>query len=256
MSLLKRDMIIKHVEAYDYPAALTVADEIRDDISNEAYKILRIAVERVKLNISKINKLKRGLNYDIFPIKDSDKQEIFEYALVLKIKLYKEEYADFVRGITPIVVDLLEMILENKCNIRIDDYCDINRKTKIRSWNRTKLENAGLLKLLNSQYRGGFKMGPVYSNALATLISLKCSDIALIEKVHEISKTESAVRNIAAHEIVSVTDEWFRRKAGKSADDIFANLRFLMVRAGINATEEQWNSYDKMNDEIKRLLGT
>jgi CRISPR type III-A/MTUBE-associated protein Csm6 len=258
MSLLKRDMIIKHVEAYDYPAALTVAGEIRDDISDNTYKMLEIATERVKLNRNKINKLIKEISYDLFPIKDGDKQKIFEYALVLQIKLKKEEYADFVRGITPIVVDLLEMILEKQCNIKVTDYCTINSKTKIMSWNKTKLENAGLMELLDEQYadKGGFKIGPVYSNSLATLIHCKCTDTALLQKVDEISQTESAVRNIAAHEIVSVTDEWFKTKAGKSANDIFANLRFLMARAGINATEEQWNSYDKMNDEIKRLLGT
>lgn len=256
MSLLKRDIIRKHVDAYDYTAAISVADEIRDDISDEAYTMLEVASERVKLNRNKINKLMRGISCDLFPIKDGDKQKLFEYALVLQIKLQKEEYADFVRGITPIVVDLLEMILEKQCGIRVGDYCDINNKTKMMSWNKTKLEKAGLMELLDEQYKdkGGFKVGPVYSNSLAALIHCKCDDTALLQKVDEISQTESAVRNIAAHEIVSVTDEWFKEKAGKSADDIFANIRFLMVRAGVNATEKQWKSYDEMNGEIKRLL--
>jgi hypothetical protein len=256
MSLLKRDIIRKHVDAYDYTAAISVADEIRDDISDEAYTMLEVASERVKLNRNKINKLMRGVSYDLFPIKDGDKQKLFEYALVLQIKLQKEEYADFVRGITPIVVDLLEMILEKQCDIRVADYCNINNKTKMLSWNKYKLEKTGLMKLLNEQYknRGGFKVGPVYSNSLAALIHCKCDDTAFLQKVDEISQTESAVRNIAAHEIVSVTDEWFKEKAGKSADEIFANIRFLMVRAGVNVTEKQWKSYDEMNGEIKRLL--
>jgi CRISPR type III-A/MTUBE-associated protein Csm6 len=256
MSLLKRDIIKKHIEAYDYTAALSVADEIRDDISDNAYILLEIATERVKLNRNKINKLNKDISFDLFPIKDGDKQKIFEYALVLQMKLKKEEYADFVRGITPIVVDLLEMILEKQCNIKVTDYCTINNKTKIMSWNKTKLENAGLMELLDKQYadKGGFKIGPVYSNSLAVLIHCKCTDKVLLQKVDEISQTESTVRNIAAHEIVSVTDEWFKEKTGKSANDIFANLRFLMARAGINATEDQWNSYEMMNNEIKRSL--
>jgi hypothetical protein len=62
------------------------------------------------------------------------------------------------------------------------------------------------------------------------------------------------VRNVAAHEIVSVTDEWFRKRAGKSAQEIFADIRYLIVKAGINIKREQWNSYDQMNDQIEHLL--
>jgi hypothetical protein len=255
MTLLKTDMIKKHVEAYDYTAAKSVADEIKDDISKEAYRMVEIAAERVKLNSNKINKLRKDVSYDIFPVKDSGKQKIFEYALVLQLKLYKEEYADFVRGITPIVMDLLEMILEKECGIVVEQYCNIG-KNKIKRWDKTKLEKSGLLNLLDEEYKeqGGFKGGIVYSNTLATLIKCKCKDTVLIQKVDEISKTESAVRNIAAHEIVSVTDEWFKEKAGKSANEIFENIQFLVTRAGINASKEQWRSYDKMNEEIARLL--
>jgi CRISPR type III-A/MTUBE-associated protein Csm6 len=256
MTLLKTDIIKKHVDAYDYTAAISVADEIRDDISDEAYTMLEIAAERVKLNRNRVSKLMNGVSYDLFPIKDSNKQKIFEYALVLKMKLYKEEYADFARGITPIVVDLLEMILEKQCGIKVADYCDVDKRTNMMSWNKTKLESAGLMEILNEQYKdkGGFRGGPVYSNALAALVYGKSKDDGLIKKVEEISHAESRVRNLAAHEIVSVTDDWFRNKAGKSASEIFDNIRFLIVRAGINANDEQWRSYDRMNEEIKRLL--
>jgi CRISPR type III-A/MTUBE-associated protein Csm6 len=255
MTLLKTDMIKKHVGAYDYTAAKSVADEIKDDISKEAYRMIEIAAERVKLNSNKINKLRKDVNYDVFPVKDSDKQNIFEYALGLQLKLYKEEYADFVRGITPIVMDLLEMILEKECGIVVEQYCNID-KNKIKRWNMRKLEKSGLLKILDEEYRkkGGFKGGIVYSNALAALIKGKCRDTVLIQKVDEISKTESTVRNIAAHEIVSVTEEWFRGRAGKSPNETFENIQFLVTRAGIHASKEQWRSYDKMNEEIARLL--
>ena len=44
----------------------------------------------------------------------NDKQKIFEYALVLQLKIKREEYADFIRGITPISLDLMKIILKEK----------------------------------------------------------------------------------------------------------------------------------------------
>jgi hypothetical protein len=252
MRLLKIDIIKKHIEAYDYTAALSVAKEIREEIPEDAYRLIEIAVARVKLNRNKINRLTQNKTYDIFPIKEGNKQKMFEYALVLQIKLHKEEYADFIRGITPIVVDLLEAILDKQCGIRISDYC--TEKDGMKKWDSRKLENSEILTLLNEEYNGESRFGPVYSNALAKLIERKCTDATVIKKVGEITKAESMVRNVAAHEIVSVTDEWFQKKAGKSAQDIFADLRYLIGKAGINATAEQWRSYEHMNHMIKERL--
>jgi CRISPR type III-A/MTUBE-associated protein Csm6 len=254
MKLLKLDMIKKHLGAYDYTAAKTVADEIRDEISEEAYHLIEIAAERVKLNRNKISQLMQGHSYDIFPVREGNKQKIFEYALVLQMKLQKEEYTDFIRGITPIVTDLLEAVLERQCNLKVSDCCTI--RNKVMYWDLSKLSEHELLEVLDDEYsnKGGFKPGPVYSNVLAALIRRRCSDLVLIQKVNEISQAEIAVRNVAAHEIVSVTDEWFTEQAGKSAKEIFANIRFLMGKAGINVREDQWKSYDQMNQFIIQML--
>jgi CRISPR type III-A/MTUBE-associated protein Csm6 len=252
MKLLKIDMIKKHVKAYDYTAAKTVAEEIKGDLSDEAYRMISAAVERLKLNKDEVNLLMKDSSYDIFPVKSEEQQVIFEYALVLQLKLYKEEYADFIRGITPIVVDLLEIILEKQFGLNVDDYCI--EKKGVKNWDREKLARAGLLPILNKVYGGCFKLGPVYSNHLSKLICYKSKDAKLSKKVEEITKVESKVRNVAAHEIVSVTDEWFRKNANKSAQEIFSIIQFLVVKAGINVTEDQWHSYDKMNETIIRLL--
>lgn len=253
MRLLKIEMIKKHINAYDYPAALMVAGEIQEEISEDAYRLLQIAAARVKLDSSKISRLMVQQKYDIYPVKAGDKQKIFEYALVLQMKIEKEEYVDFVRGITPIVVDLLESIVKNECGLVIEDYCSRNGNGLL-IWDKTKLQQAGLWDTLNNEYRGGFKTGPVYSNHIATLIRCKSRDSDLISKVEEMSHVESEVRNMAAHEIVSVTDEWIRKKVGKSSGEIFTIIKFLMSRAGIPVKNEYWQSYDRMNEMIEGYL--
>lgn len=259
LNLFKIEMIKKHIYAYDYKAALSIAEEVKRDISEDAYVLLQIADSRVKLNSKKISKLMQKKEYDIYPVKEGNKQKIFEYALVLKIKLDREEYADFIRGITPIVVDLLEMILKKECGINLNDYCMDDKKKgkqwdkeKGKRWDEKKLKAAGLFQILDEEYKekGGFRAGLVYSNHIVKLICRKSGDNVLKSKLEEIAEIESKARNMAAHEIVSVTDEWFKKQTGKTANEIFTMIQYLVKRAGICIKNQDWESYDRMNDLI------
>lgn len=259
--MIKAEIIKKHVKSYDYGAALAVASEMKQDISEDAYTLIRIMDARVKLDHKSISKLTAGGEYDIYPVKEGDKQQVFEYALVLQMKIRKQEYADFIRGITPLVVDLLEDILLNRCKIKLDDCCT-QSKDGVRKWNQDKLEKNGLAAFLEKEYRnkGGFRGGPVYSSQIAKIIEYRCQDAILIRKVNDMVEIEGKVRNIAAHEIVSVTDEWIlertkrENKAGKKAQEIFGMMKELMGEAGINVKKEFWQSYDTINDMIVREL--
>ncbi len=250
VKMIKTEIIKKHVLAYDYAAALTVASEMKEELSQEAYVLLQVMEARVKLDRREISKLLTGTTYDIYPVKEGNKQKIFEYALVLQMKIKKQEYADFIRGITPLIVDLLEDILKNKCGILLKDCCTVNGKDAVLKWDEGKLKNAGLLGILDNEYKGGFRFGPVYSHQIVKLITNKCNDADLKQKVDEITEIEGKVRNVAAHEIVSVTDEWFQNRIGKNAKEIFELIKYLVGKAGINAKKDDWMSYDKINEQI------
>ena len=62
-----------------------------------------------------------------------------------------------------------------------------------------------------------------------------------------IMKIEKEARNMAAHQIVSVTNEWFLKQTGKTASEIYSIIQYLILRAGFNAKKEYWESYDQMN---------
>ena len=173
----------------------------------------------------------------------------------MRIKVLKEEYADFIRGITPIVVDLLEMILKLKMGIDIEQCCNISKGVK--KWDRDKLAANELLELLDKAYKasGGINNGPVYSHALKYIIDEKSDDAVLKEKVAEMIEVEQKVRNMAAHQIVSVIEQWFKENTGKTPKDIMQNIQYLIVQAGIGVKKEDWNTYDNMNSLIAKYLG-
>lgn len=264
MTLLKLQIIEKHIDAYDYTAALAVAEEIKDKISEEAYRLLQIADARVKLNRNEISKRTQNQAYQIFPIGEGDKQKIFEYALVLQIKWKKQEYADLLRGITPLIVDLLENILKNMFHISVDDCCSKD-KNGIRIWDWEKLKRARLWDALNKAYtdQGGFRGRNVYSDHLIKIIrdqNKQCAqrgsqyDKEMNKHLDRISVVEKKARNTTAHEIVSVTEDWIRKETGYSIKDIFDTIKYLVRKSGINATAKDWNSYDEMNSRLHQSL--
>lgn len=254
IKLLKIDLIKKFIRKYDYSAAFELGKELKDDISVDAYNMLEIANNRLKLNYKEISKITSNNKYDIYPIKDAGNMKLFEYACVLEIKLKKEEYSDFIRGITPLIVDIFEQILKTKMNINVELLCDIRNGVKI--WNIGKLKNNDIFDILNNSYikKGGIKEGPVYSHALAHIIRAKNNDNILKSKVDEIVNVEQNIRNLAAHQIVSVTDKWFVDKSGKSPEEIMNIIRYLLVQAGVGVKKEDWDTYDVMNDKIVRYL--
>lgn len=258
MKLMKIDLIKKFISKYDYSAAYELGEELKESINQDAYNLLKIANNRLKLNFKEISKIMNVKKYDIYPVKDSDKMRLFEYACVLKIKLEKEEYSDFIRAITPLIVDILERILKLKLNIDISLLCsDNNGKDSCKKWDDEKLNNnQEILNILNSAYskKGGFKSGPVYSHALAAIIKAKSEDEVLKKKVEDIVQVEQCMRNLAAHQIVSITSDWFKEKSGKSSDDIMNIIKYLLVQADIGAKNDDWNTYDYMNRLIVEHL--
>lgn len=256
MKTIKLDTVKKHVQAYDYHAALTLAGEIKQDIPKEAYRMIQIAEARLKLNCGAISSLSAGSDINVYPIREAGKQNIFEYALTLQIKLKKEEYADFVRGITPLVADLLGEIMEKECGISMESCCYRKRDDERWYWDKKKVRSLGLMDYLVEAYGNPDPLGNevIYASQIAKIIHFKSTDRALLEKIDEILEIEKMLRNVAAHEIVSVTNQWIRKKTRRSVESIFSLIKYLTRRAGINAKEEDWNSYDKMNGDILLLL--
>ena len=56
-----------------------------------------------------------------------------EYTLAMGIKIKKHEYADFIRAISPILLDLYEIIIKVIYDININNYVSYNGKN-MRKW--------------------------------------------------------------------------------------------------------------------------
>lgn len=260
---IKRQNIYRHLKAYDYVAAISVAETLGKPLSDITMKYLQAANCRTKLDIYGIKALLGGRQTDILTVKNQGKNNdsIFEHVLNLQNKVIKEEYVDFLRGLTPVIFDLFQLALIEVGKIQIKDYQEQkiykNSKGPIK-WNCERIkENKELDTIFKNKYGLGYesRMSIVYSSNLLPCIQHFCQDNqALVKTCEELRNVEESARNTAAHEIVSVTEKWVNENTGYLPQDILKKLKRCVQLLPLGIKTEHWKSYDNMNDIIIEMI--
>lgn len=261
LSLIKQEEIIKkHIDSMDYHAALDAAEFIRDSYtqassndqmkSEQVVKMLEMAYARQILDFQTFDRLSKDFGVNLLPIRDGGKRKYFEYALIVQMKAQKGEYADFLRALTPLIVGLFEEILKKQFRINLSDYT--RNVNGVRKWDMRKLEGSDVKQLLDAEYlrRSGkkFERKDVYSDHLKIIITgQKNCDVKLSEHVERLRDVEEKIRNLAAHEMVCISDEEIKKKTGQTPKKIVESIKTLFYYAGISVRMEDWDSYAHMN---------
>ena len=216
--------------------------------------LLKLAARRILLDFSGVDRILAKKKFQYVPVLKGKDRECFEYALILDVKLRREEYADFIRAITPLTVDLLEIILKRKYGIDIGDYC--SEIDGVKKWDMEKLKGTDVLKILNHRYPAGFKGTDVYSDHLRILLESVSSDQEMKKTIKILRTVERDIRNLAAHQIISVTEESIKKLTSMhiTGRQIMKQIKLLFQYTDINISETDWNSYDTMNEQIFSLM--
>ena len=260
LSKIKKEEIIKkHISVYDYQAALDAADSLSTEENSRYRDLIYLASRRLLLDFSGVDKIIQRTGFNCLPVRTSSERKYFEYALNIDIRLRKKEYVDFVRSITPLVVDLFELILRKQCGIDINRYCDSykNNGAVARKWSTAKLAGSSVLNALNQCFVSNgqqFSGKDIYSIHLKALIDGFSQDEQLKRLVENVRSVEGSIRNLAAHEIVSVTEESIKRITGFSPKDIMDMIKDLFNYTGMSIKGNYWDSYDDMNKVILEEL--
>ncbi len=257
LSRIKKEEIIKkHIEVYDYQAAVAVAETMQPEDVKAYYSLLKLAEARILLDFPTVDKWQQKMDVDCLPVKEEKNRKYFEYALNLSIKLERKEYADFIRGITPIIVDLFELALKRQCGVNIDLY---TKKVKgKRQWSiaklKEKVKGKEIYRVLDGKYKPNFNPTMISSDHLNTLISYYSKEARLIEIAENLRLVESKIRNMAAHEIVSITDEKIKEETGFTGAQIMDKIIEIFTFTGIKIPTDAWHSYDKINQAILNAM--
>lgn len=272
----KKEIIKKHIDQYDYHAAFEVAKDINNSLSKEALKGIEAAKERLSLNYLAYAELfkEAGADVEKFELDEYFKNEnkdikLYEYILSLDVKVKREEYADFVRSISPILRDIFKLYAERKLNINVLKYCDKpNSEPRLKLKKIFKYIEKGdeegkeaqiILDALNKEF-GKFTDSALAASNLTVIIEAFETNKQIIEMIKTLRRLEKNVRNIAAHQVVSINDEKIKEgssdkegKNGKTSKQIVQMIQMIAQKAKITKVGN-WNSYKDMNEYIKGLI--
>ena len=254
---LQKESILAHLRSYDYSAALTVAKSIRPLLSPRAYGLLEAAKARVELNWRSIKpewRAELGLAGSA-----RGRIDLAEYLIWLQMKQQRKDLADFLRGLTPGLYELLRLAVEEKAGYPVSTYCDSagrfcrDRMTKSdvgrkliawlepadRNLDRTYLSSWHYIKILEAQFASEPWAHPLL-------------------RLREI---EERVRNKAAHTITPVDEKWLLEKGRVSSREIVKLLQeavLLLNRDSGNPLTTKlavdWSAYSVMNRKIEQAL--
>lgn len=253
VKLLKVNLLEKHLQAYDYTAALEIARDLKNHISVKATAMIEQANERNQLNTKRVNELAKKIDYQPMPVKNQENCDLLEYVLLLQMKVRRKEYADFIRAITPVVFELFYRVLKRQCHIDIKDYCD-EKKSGLR-WNPEKIKQTEVGDVLQKEYAAtGFRGGPVYSSQLKPLILHYSVSEKVNSLVTDLRHAEEKARNKAAHTIVSITNEKIVKWTDYTAEELLVKIQQLTLFVVPGQDGSIWDSYDRMNEAIMKEI--
>lgn len=253
VKLLKVNLLEKHLQAYDYTAALEIARDLKNHISVKATAMIEQANERNQLNTKRVNELAKKIDYQPMPVKNQENCDLLEYVLLLQMKVRRKEYADFIRAITPVVFELFYRGLKRQCHIDIKDYCD-EKKSGLR-WNPEKIKQTEVGDILQKEYAAtGFRGGPVYSSQLKPLILHYSGSEKVNTLVTDLRHAEEKARNKAAHTIVSITNEKIVKWTDYTAEELLVKIQQLTLFVVPGQDGSIWDSYDRMNEAIMKEI--
>ena len=252
--LKNEELLKKLIRSYDYYAALEVI-KIMPEKYTVGYKhLVDYAYKRMTLDYLGICSLEREHGLPSFiPVKDDHARPVVEYALSLFAKANSGNYADFVRGMTPLILEVFVLNVEKIAGVNPYDMCDYDEKRKSYIWSDEKLaknpKTIGWIELWEKKFEGGFKVGIINSQSLLYLIS-EYGQEQEKNAASSLRWVEVAVRNIAAHQIKAITNESVKKEVGKTCEDIVDLFKVLFKYSRVDSSSKVWDSYDDMNDYI------
>ena len=261
---IKKEIIRNHIDAYDYRAALALAKDCGRGVSEMAKAYLSAACARVQLDEHGVDAQLALAGADgemrtVFTPVDGAARSTAEYLLWLEMKLKRGEYCDFIRGISPVFLDLLEAAANRACGITIDDFCrtmaDGRRIMSIDMMSRS-VKGREVLDVLNDAFRAydGYRNSDLSPAQIIPIIEAMSDSEELKKCTQELRGAEQNCRHMAAHEVVSVTPKWIEERCGLTPEGVLARLKKLAEHAGLKRSEINNGSYDKMNELIKESL--
>ena len=255
-----KKILITLINTYDYRAAKMAANQMSGFLSTEFITLLEAAVLRSELKYEQASEIISKLGFN--GLMDAPDQAA-EYFLLLDIKIKKHQYTDYLRAMTPFILELFYQAVEMQYHLKLEDYTKKNNRFY---WDKRKLKGSVLdgkflqkeeyhLEVKPWPYKYTFPEGNMLSWHLTNLIENLSSDTNFIKKTIRIRRIEEKLRNLAAHTMQSFTQDEIKNTIGYTPEEIHEQIfSYLTDYTAMPVESETRQQYDKINGQLKMLL--
>ena len=191
-------------------------------------------------------------------------RRVYSYTQGLAIKFEVHEYDDYLRALTPLLVDILRLVIETTLLPDLDRYLTevvketVDGKPLYRGlqWNQALIEEKpNPIQETWKRYYGDYFNYSHYvsSSHLLKIIDDHVEDPTIRQVAGRMRQVEKYARNIVAHELVFVDDHWLEYRLGMNGQDIHQLLMQLNQVAGLTDAQ-QWQGLVKIQEAIEQEL--
>lgn len=188
----------------------------------------------------------------------------YSYSHYMNIQFERREYMDYFRALSPLLVDLLRLIIEHDFMPELNEYIEPIVKENAEGkpiyrglqWKQSVIESKKnmVFETFNKYYGDRFNYKHyVSSSHLLKLIDDHSKNDEVRAKSVSLRHIEKYVRNIVAHEVIYVSDELVERRTGMSMKQIHRLLQEALLLADLN-DKRQWAILNELNKAIKNNI--
>ena len=184
-----------------------------------------------------------------------------EYYLMLDLYLKQQRYTDFMRALTPFMIEVFIAAIRKQFQHDVTQYmiyCS-------RKWDENKLVLTQMTGKFNETYTfhtkpkpgkaGGFVTTAHLSNFMENMSVAKSHSHLILDTLKLRQSAEDKLRNWANYTLQYASAEDFRRACALTAEELLAMLRtYVRNYTDIVLSDEFLASYDKINEKLKSML--
>lgn len=248
-----------HFQALELELKRTAFDG-KDDVLT----LVRLANAILQVDIENVQKLAQSTSFQ--GVLDASKLErkAYYYLQTMSLQLKRQEYGDYLRGLTPLLVDIFRIVIERDFLPNLSEYIQPIKKETVDGsnlyrgiqWAQSKIDShPNIIANTWEKYYGNYFNYDHYvsSSHLIKLIEANSKNQRLIELTSTMRKIEKYLRNLVAHEVLKVDQQFFVDRMQMTPMQVHQVLLDLYDEVGLTYPLQR-TSIEKIKQQITLLL--
>ncbi|AXY24629.1 hypothetical protein CL176_00500 [Suicoccus acidiformans] len=224
-------------------------------------QLLALGQAILEINLETIDELAPLLDYTYLTEASQTKRKVYSFTHYLNLRFEQQAYGDYLRALTPILVDVFRLLIEADFMPDLSRYIQPVIKPTVDGhplyrglqWKETLIESSEDQRIQETwqrYYGERFNYEHyVSSSHLLKLIADHSSNEHLKDKANQMRYIEKYLRNIVAHEVIYIDQDWFRHRIGEPPEAVHDLYHDLLKLAGLT-DQRQWQILDIIAEDF------